>query len=313
MKKHSENSGFFDSSENSIKEIVKTFTAEVVVIGAGVVGATIAEAFRKKEMDVCVLDDNDPEGGSKPCGGLIKPSPLMGLPDVDIRESLDVLESCFGLTKEVMTIRPSGNLIKAGIFGVVMDNVFKIEKTTGHVWAYETNPNKVFFTPMEKDKSVEVKCKILVIAAGVCTKKLVPEAFVKDDLIAKRGFSFHFTGQVKDPFVKFWAPYKQITVHNTIYYDEEIVWAGDGSALTLPSWYEGRIQEAYKRVTDEMEPGHEYIRTLRGLRSFVRNKKYKPCFLQEIDPHCWVATGSGKFGLISGGYSAKEIMKKELK
>jgi glycine/D-amino acid oxidase-like deaminating enzyme len=313
VKKHSENSGFFDSVKTSEKEITETLSTEVIVIGAGVVGATVAEAFRKRGMEVWVLDDDDPEGGSRPCGGLIKPSPLMGLPDVDIRESLDILESCFGLTKEVMTIRPSGNLIKAGIFGVMMDHVFKIEKTVGHVWGYETAPNKVFFTPLGEVKSVEIKCKILVIAAGVRTKKLVPEAFVKDDLIAKRGFSFHFAGQVQEPFVKFWAPYKQITVHNTVYHGEEIVWAGDGSALTLPSWYEGRIKEAYKRVTDEMEPGHEYIRTLRGLRSFVRNKKYKPCFLKEIDPHCWIATGSGKFGLISGGYSAKEIIKKELR
>jgi hypothetical protein len=306
-----EDKGFMGLSKEE-KTITGKATAEVVVIGAGIIGATIATAFRNKGLSVLIIDNDDPESGTKPCGGLIKPSPLMGLANEQINASLDMLDSTFGLKKETMIIKPSGNLIKASVRGVNMDLIFSTVKSYGHVWKIETSPNKVYYIPKDTQHTVVVDTKIIVIAAGMGCQVLLPQLFRKDGLVAKRGFSFHFKGQVQEQFVKFWAPYKQITIHNTTYAGEKIIWAGDGSALTLPSWYDGRIDEAFTRVVNELPRKFKLLRTVRGLRSFHRNKKYKPCYLNKIDEGCWIATGSGKFGLISAGYSAVEILKDEL-
>jgi len=300
--------GLFDKTEKDFQEYFSEDQVEIVVIGAGVMGATIAQYLRLKGHQVLILDNEHPESGSKPCGGLIKPSRFTELDNDEFKIVISVLDECFGLYPVKMILRPSGNLVKVATYGLNMDNIFGVDKTWGKVEFI--NPKGVLYYQDVKKRIHKVKFKKAVISAAYESKELLPELADPLGLIVKRGFSFHFKGKIDQDFVKFWAPYKQVTVHNSHYQGEEIVWAGDGSALTLPSWYEKRIDESYQRVIRELGTGYELIRVVKGLRCFTRSKKYKPCAIVKMDT-CYMAVGSGKMGLISAGFSANKIWQDE--
>lgn len=270
-------------------------------------GATIAEMLRSCGLTGVLLDDPSPsnEPGTRACGGLIKPSPLSGLSSEQTNKSLAILDRFFGLHPETLIIRPSGNLIKANVQAVNMDHIFAVPRTPALVHRVHSG---VLQYLDQKDRIVELESPLIVVAAGPGTLNLFPQ--LRSCLVVKRGFSFHMKGRVAQGFVKFWAPYKQVTVHNTRFEGEKIVWAGEGSALRLENWYRGRIREGLARVRKEL-PEKEYplIRTVTGLRLFHHHRK--PCFVEKMDKGLYVVTAAGKFGLISAGYAAMEVAKHE--
>ena len=281
------------------------YKKEFIVIGGGLMGATIAKALWEKGLDGEILDSKEEEPGTVACGGLIKPSPLMGMTKEQVNASLAMLDRFFGIQAGPIKIRPSGNILKTTVYEVGMDEIFSVPKVWGKALEIKVSPNSVLYWNKAK-KLIQVFAPLIVLAAGRGCLSLAPR--LQDSLTAKRGFSFHFSGSVPEPFVKFWAPYKQITIHNTVFKEEPIVWAGEGSALKLNSWYDGKIEEGLARVRGEI-PKLELIRTLRGIRLF--HPKRKPCYLEHTDEGVHIATACGKFGLISAGFAAIEVLKNE--
>lgn len=279
---------------------------DVIVIGAGIVGATIAEAFRRiQHREVLVIDDGDPMAGTWPSGGSVKPSPLTGLSDEQLKPTLAMLDCLWGLSKERFEIRPSGGFLKADVYHIPMDDVYGIATTYGHVKAI-TPAGQVEWVH-EEDEMITNQAKLVIVAAGMGCANLFPELFPKGTLTAKQGVSFHFLGEVKQPFVQAWAPYKQITVHNIIVDGITRTWAADGSALKPESWTEGRSEECLNRIKGAMKRTDDPIEVRTGLRSF-HSSKAKPLYLKEIQPGIWIAAGAGKFGCISAGWAANELL-----
>ena len=281
---------------------------ECVVIGAGILGATIAESLRNRGKDVLVLDSMEVESGSAPCGGLIKPSRFTELDKDEYKKVINRLDDTFGLETINMILRPSMNLLKVEIHHIDMDKIFTIKKEVGKVYHIDEKKGSIYYMNLD-GKYVRILSEIIVVATGSGSVELIPKFLLGTGLKVKRGFSFHIDGKVDQAFVKFWAPYKQVTIHNSQYYGEDILWAGDGSALTLPSWYDKRIDEAWVRIQAEFKEPLKLIRTVRGLRVFT--KSYKPCFVKKFGK-CWVATAAGKMGLISAGFSANKILDYEM-
>lgn len=289
----------------------KELKTDIVVVGGGIMGSTIGEAFRNKGREVIILDDGKPLSGTSACGGCIKISPLMGLNKDDEKPILDLMESLFGIHKERFQIRPSMGLLKADVWQIEMDRVYKTYKTLGEVFKLKTSPKYYVYYRDSSKEVTRLECEILVIASGMGCSNILPSIISNKELTAKKGVTFRFKGKIEKPFVKAWAPYKQVTVHNIVLNGENKIWSGDGSALKPENWGSERTSEALVRIKKAMDIEDEPVDIIYGLRPF-HSSHMKPCYLKKIDRHFWVATGAGKFGCISAGWAAKEIMKDEL-
>jgi len=298
---------FEDFREGSIQKAQKE---DVIVVGAGIMGATIGRALRDKGRKVFILDADLPFSGTGACGGLVKPTPLTGLEKNQIKTALAQLDSVYGLTTVKMTIRPSRNILKADIFQVPMDKVFRTEKNYGKLIDLDlkSSPPKIIY---QSKKGVwEKSCNLLILATGLGSRELFPHLFQKGMIYGKKGVSFIFSGTIEVPFVKIWAPYKQVTVHNFLYQGTPAIWTGDGSARLIENWDHLIPVAALKRIKTAMERNDNPIATIFGHRSF--HKKRKPCYLEKIGNQTWIATGAGKFGCLAAGWAAGEIIKNEL-
>jgi hypothetical protein len=272
---------------------------DAIVIGNGVVGASIAGMFRLQGRDTLVLDSHRPLSGTGPCGGSVKPSPLTGLPKDEEKPMLDTLDTLFGLTKETFQIHPSGDILKRDVWRIGMDRVYgSPHEEVDDSWIRERTG---FPTVHYIKHGIEIMetCRLLVVAAGMGTMRLIPEI----QLTAKHGVSFRFSGQVEHPFVQTWAPYKQVTVHNITPTE---IWAADGSALKPENWTDERTIQSKLRIQAAMGRTDGPTQIREGLRSFDLSGR-KPCLLAQVNERIWVAVGAGKFGCIAAGWAANEM------
>jgi hypothetical protein len=274
---------------------------DVIVIGNGIMGASIAGMFRLQGRDTLVIDSHRPLSGTGPCGGSVKPSAFTGLPKTANIPVLDTLEKLFGLTKEQYHVHPSGELLKMDVWRIDMDRVYgSAHEVVENSWIAQREgfPVVGYF---QKGMEVIETCRLLVVAAGMGTTKLLPEII----LTAKQGVSFRFSGQVENPFVQTWAPYKQVTVHNI---SPTEIWAADGSALKPENWSSERTLQSKERIKEAMGRTDGPTQIREGLRSFDTLGK-KPCLLTTVNERIWVAVGAGKFGCIAAGWAANEMAK----
>jgi len=274
---------------------------DVIVIGNGIMGASIAGVFRLQGRDTLVLDSHRPLSGTGPCGGSVKPSPLTGLPKEMEKTMLDTLDQLFGLTKEKFILRPMGVVLKRDVWRIGMDKVYgSPHKTVEDSWISQHEGFPIVHY-IENGQELVESCRLLVVAAGMGTMKLLPQI----SLTAKHGVSFRFSGQVEHPFVQPWAPYKQITVHNI---SPTEIWAADGSALKPENWTVEHTFRSKERIQHALERTDGPTQVREGLRSFEASGR-KPCLLEPVKERIWVAVGAGKFGCIAAGWAASEMAK----
>jgi hypothetical protein len=285
--------------------IEKTEKISNLILGGGLMGASLWYYLTSRNLECMVVSNDLEDSGSLPCGGLIKPSRFTELETNEFKTVLDILNSLYELYPVKLILKPSLKRIKVSTYGLNMDKIYDCPKKIGEI--RELDFKNKFVLVRIKESVWKILYDKVFICTGAGTVDLLPEFSKKIGLTIKRGFSFHFKGRVEEEFVKFWAPYKQITVHNCHFNHENIVWTGDGSALTLPSWKESRIKESWERIIPELPNDLEYLRTVRGLRCFTTHKKYKPCVCEQIKEDVWVLTGAGKMGLISAGWSLNKI------
>jgi glycine/D-amino acid oxidase-like deaminating enzyme len=281
---------------------------DAIIIGAGIIGTTLAKALQDKGSEVMLLDDGRPMGGTPPSGGHLKPSWFSGMGKALYEPAMKLLDEVWGLEESSFTIRPTW--IKATVYRVDTDKVVSWPKTIGKVTAIKCLHNYPIVEYTVGQTICESRARLLVIAAGVWCAELVPE--LKGLITPKRGVSFRVAGVLKSPFIKPWAPYKQVVAHQQ---GEREIWVGDGTAVLDGNWDADRTAACRVRcldglrgfVTDKAE-GTNILKELNGLRPYTPAEGKEPCLLKRLGPRAWVATGAGKLGTIAAGWVARRIL-----
>lgn len=277
---------------------------DAVVVGAGIVGSTIAKALDVQGRQVMVLDDRRAMSGTRPSGGHLKPSWLGGMKRVEYEPAMELLDRAWGLIEEQFAVYPSG--ITTTVYRVDTDAVmdYRAEQVNARVQAVSQLHN---YPVVHLDNGEDVRCRLLVVAAGVWCAALLPEL----DIQRKQGVSFRLAGQVSKPFIRPWAPYKQVVAHQQ---GPDEIWVGDGTAILEKNWDGYRTEECLERCCTVLSKhglltGTEPSRTIVGLRPYCKTGS-SPCLLQQLGPRSWVATGAGKLGTIAAGWAAKCILER---
>lgn len=274
---------------------------EAIVVGKGVIGAAVAKELRSKGLDVLVLDSNEKLAGSPPSGGHMKPSWFSSLGSNIYEPALAKLTELFGFTEEQYRLYPLPRACSVSLFRLNIDSVLVCEYTKAEVTKIdllETNAPQVTY----ETEGVEIveRCKLLVVAAGVWSAKLLPNTFPPKSLVGKQGVSFRFPGQVT-PFIKPWAPYKQIVAHNV---DSRSLWIGDGTAILSKNWKESTVEVCRNRCAGSIATKAQPFKVMQGIRPYYKAGKFQ---VAKIGRSAWVATGAGKHGSIVAGYAAYVI------
>jgi glycine/D-amino acid oxidase-like deaminating enzyme len=274
---------------------------DAIVVGAGIIGSTIAAALRNVGMQVVLIDDGREMAGTKPSGGHLKPTWFGGMKKSEWVPALRLLEDIWGMKSELFTIKPTG--AQTEVFRVDTDIVVANPRMIGCV----RSVNHLDNFPVVKGvagppvNQFEERCRLLIIATGAWAGELLPEVAVTN----KQGVSFRVEGQLEQPFIRSWSPYKQIVAHQQS--DNEI-WVGDGSAILKANWNEQRTTQCRMRCLNSLGGGHRVTSTIHGLRAYAKSKGNDPCLLQKLGPRAWVATGAGKSGTIAAGWAANRIL-----
>jgi len=274
---------------------------DVIVIGAGIIGATIAKSLQTQGRDVLVIDSNESLAGTKPSGGHLKPSWFGGMSKTEYEPAMELLNETWGLIEEQFTIKALGisTGVTSTVYRVDTDKVIEFPRVVGRVCSLQfldNYPNVVW-----NNGESQERCRLLIVAAGVWCGTLLPQLALK--IQRKQGISFRYKGQLKEPFINPWAPYKQIVAHQQ---SSNEIWIGDGSTILQPNWTAKRELECRTRCENNLQK-MQYIRSITGLRPYCESGK-DPCLLKQVFNRVWVATGAGKSGTIAAGWVARKII-----
>jgi glycine/D-amino acid oxidase-like deaminating enzyme len=274
---------------------------DAIVIGAGIVGATITKTLIAAGRQVLLVDSGREMAGTKPSGGHLKPSWFSGMKKAEYEPAMELLDQTWGLFSESFVIKPV--MMATTVYRVDTDVVVAYPYTQGNVTSIDMLDNipRIKYSS-KKEENVEERTRLLVVAAGKWCAELLPEVFANNPVIPKRGISFRFTGTTA-PFIKPWAPYKQIVAHQQ---GNNEIWIGDGSAILEENWTEDRTQQCLTRCQSSFK-GAKLIRSITGVRPYCKTNG-DPCLLSQVGKHCWVATGAGKSGTIAAGWAARRIL-----
>lgn len=272
---------------------------DAIVVGCGIVGATVSLALRKQGLDVLTIDDQRPMAGTVPSGGHLKPSWFSGMKKTEYEPAIELLDDVWGLIEEPFRMRPTG--IETTVYRVDTEEVLATPRTVAKVSQIHHPAN----FPVVEFGGVSERARLLVVAAGVWCEELLGEEFGLPPIQRKRGVSFRFGGQLEHPFIKPWAPYKQVVAHQQ---GDDEIWVGDGSAILEQNWTDKRTRQCLGRCRSAISAGRaEPLRTLTGLRPYCKTGN-DPCLLKRIGKRTWVVTGAGKSGTIGAGWAARRIV-----
>lgn len=276
---------------------------DVVVIGAGIIGATVAEVLRKKGRDVLLLSDEQPMMGTRPSGGHLKPSWFSGMKKEAYEPAMQLLDDIWGLSKEPFLVKHTG--LHTDVYRVNTDVVMKARKTLAKVRSILNWQTPILtYERLDTGEAGQLECKLLVIAAGVWSDYLLPKTY-KVHTEWKQGVSFRVQGKLQEPFINPWAPYKQIVAHQQ---SSNEIWIGDGTAIKSENWDDERTETCRQRCLNQLKnPG--VTQAYLGFRPYCEPMEAgDPCYFRWITKSVCVATGAGKSGTISAGWVARRIL-----
>jgi glycine/D-amino acid oxidase-like deaminating enzyme len=268
---------------------------DTIIVGSGIIGATLKRALEKRGREVTIFDDRREMSGTVPSGGHLKPSWLSGMAKDQYEPAIEMLDETWDLKREQFIIKPS--FIKALVYRVDTDVVMKQPFTRATV----LNIDRFDGAPLVMTSIGHFRCKLLIICAGVWCDELVDDM----DITPKQGVSFRFEGK-RQPFIKPWAPYKQIVAHQQ---GPNELWIGDGSAILPKNWDDARTESCLNRCRKTLtRKKTEPLKMLMGLRAYCKTGK-EPCLVNRLGPRAWVVTGAAKLGTVAAGWSAVKIIK----
>lgn len=271
---------------------------DAIVIGSGIMGATIGAALRTKGMDVMILDDRRPMSGTFPSGGHLRPAWFGKMSKEQYLPAMDLLDKTWGMSSEEYLETPSNK--KTVMHRVDTDKVLASEfmsRTVLEIGHLNNYPSVSLAYREEAER-----CRLLVVAAGVWCQELLGKAPM---CVFKQGVSFRVLGTT-DNIIHTWAPYKQVVTHQQ---QSDKFWIGDGTAIIAKNWTEQREEASRQRCSAAVRrPFPKSIEVRTGYRPYVKHADDVPCLLEQITPRCWLATGAGKSGTISAGWAATQIL-----
>lgn len=274
--------------------------SNVIVVGAGLFGATIARALQREGHHVTVYDDSRPMGGSAPSGCLMKPGWFAGLGKPVTVPALDMLEDLYGVQDLQFRVWPGA--VPCKVHWIPTGQILNLEDLRV-VRKTVLNVGTGSILVRGDDLREEVhEAERIVVAAGWWCKQLVAGL---DKLVGKQGVSFRWREDEIKNIIKPWAPYKQ-----SVIFEEEPGWAwgGDGSALKPENWDNERTAQCLNRVAKAHGQGIVVGTQAMGIRPFMKGEK--PCLLREVKPGTWVATGGAKNGTVAAGWAAHQLVRR---
>lgn len=277
---------------------------DAIIVGCGIVGATVARALRTQGLrDVMVLDANRVGAGTPPSGGHLKPGWFGGMPKNQYMPAMDLLKEVWGLYEEQFNLWPVGTSVT--VYRVNTDQVVNEPRTIGNVTTLDALGSYPVVQFVDaQGSSQENRCRLLVVATGVWAGELLPDVLVTP----KVGVSFRFPGRIEGGLIKPWAPYKQVVAHQQ---GPSEIWIGDGTAILRSNWTDERTRACQLRCVKALGrgtgPSSLPLRTLIGTRPYCDHPRKEPCLLRRLGKRAWLATGAGKSGTIAAGWAAWRI------
>lgn len=275
---------------------------EVIVVGAGIFGTTIARKLAKDGHDVLVLDSEKIYAGSTPAACLMKPSWLTKLSKTQQAESFATLDELYGLHELNARVMVSGFVKQQPVFWVAPRAILKPGRyEKGDVLSIGQQD----FYPLVRLADRVIHCKTLILAAGVWTANLIDVPKLR----GQAGVAFTWTTDSMEegfPRVKPWAPYRQLVAMEI---EPGKTWCGDGTAVNEESMTVMREAKCLERCSDFTKKNPEAATRLRGIRPYIKGLT-APCYLKKEElPGVWTVTGGAKNGTASAGWAAYNIAK----
>lgn len=260
---------------------------DVVIVGGGLFGEIIAKALRQKGRECLIIDRDEKEAGSRPAACLMKPSWYSGLgKDVHV-PALTLLDELYGIREVEFKVAMTKTIVNWIPPALILGQEARI-----HGDVVDLKVGVVFYkTP---GGTMPMQANLIIVAAGIWTQQLVPSVVQT----AQKGIAFlDPTNPIDQPFIKPWAPYKQIVAFNR----GDGLWVNDGTAILEKNWTEERETQCARRCQDAVGGlSLRNTRSLVGIRPYA--KGHKPCLLEEIEPGLWVVSGGAKNGTLAAGW-----------
>jgi hypothetical protein len=264
--------------------------AHVIVVGNGLFGAIAAELAKGAGHRITTIDCAQPLAASKCSGNLFKTSWLDGLGAERREVAFKVLNKLYSVKDIECVIRPSG--LKTILHWVDPREVLLPADIQEEVIA-------IYDGKVRLKQARELRGKVLV-AAGVWSDTLVNMPRARWLM----GCSFRVPGQIKQPAINLWAPYKHQVVFNE---SPNTIWYGDGQAILEKNWGLDNISRAQIHAEKAFKLNVGSI-----LDAFVGARPYVPGFksgyFAQVYPNTWVSTGGAKNGLVIAAYQAQQFL-----
>jgi glycine/D-amino acid oxidase-like deaminating enzyme len=286
----------------------------IIIIGGGLFGEIIATGLRAAGHYPMILDCNKPDYGSGPAACLMNPVWAKGLGPGVFETAIEFLYKHYPVLHTKL-LQPGKNGVKeVDCLRVHPDHIlgqnrpaWHFEVTTppdfdGEEWCVTGDLKR---DELHKDY-MTLKAEAVIVAAGIWSQALVPKYNL--GLSARGGSALFFSPKDVPPeaggFIIPWAPFKQVVGFQR----GDGFWVGDGTAKKHHT--EIDLQATRQRClqvikTDPHVSASATPTQLFGWRPYV---KAKPCFLQEVEPRLWVATGAAKSGTLLGAWCATKLV-----
>lgn len=283
---------------------------DVIVVGGGIFGQTIAGLLHRRGQVVRVLDDGRPHSGSWPSACLMKPSWLTAISTANQDRSYEVLDNLFGVHELRFKVGPFKlDTVRWCDPAKIRQGVPVLKAEVKRVAGFGET---AIVDALIDQRFVTLTARKVVVAAGSWTHHLVPGC---PPVEAKVGAACLWDGQhIENNIIDAWAPYRQLVAFNMVGVEGRKVWAGDGTAVKPGSWTAVREQEIMARCAKktglplDAEEGFEFRI---GRRPYLDKRIMygRPCYVANHDG-IWVATGGAKNGTIAAGWAAAELAEK---
>lgn len=275
---------------------------KIIIVGAGLFGSVSAELCRRAGHDVTLVDGSVPDSASQASACLLKPSWLSGLSKEDVTAGYALLENNFGVQQlDFANLGIGGRLMKTVRIDWVdpksilkKPDVASVVRTVGDGMVLLGDGTKL-------------KGNVLV-AAGVHSFDLLVRGGLAADLprmSSLMGVSLRFRGQLDNPAMHVYAPYKQAVAFNLT---KKEIWFGDGTAILQKNFNRGeRVASAIARAESIFGlRAANLIKSTVGSRPYVEGSKNG--YFEQVLAKTWVSTGGAKNGTLLAALQAQKFL-----
>lgn len=273
---------------------------KVVIVGAGLFGSVISATLRRDGHEVVVIDARNPNAGSVPAACLMKPSWAASMNRTgEYDRAIELLGELYGVQSIPFTVKPTG--IKVPMHWVDPSKILVAPDIIGTVMAVGTG--RVGWHSLRPVAGPEAweTYDVLIMACG-------SEFTDIPGLQGLGGWAFTWPGQVEEPTMRIWSPYKQLVAFNR---GDDHIWVGDGTSLLEKSLTEDRMRQSLERCAREVGRDPDEATVLKGFRPKVKGLE-APAYLEEAvgRPGTWIVTGGAKNGTLGAAWAARQFSEK---